>query len=87
MQAPPEDRDSLSSRQGSVSHTGGGVQVRIAAAGLAVLFTLGPSLAGFTGQTARAADLTHVGGWATLASVTPAAGCELAASIEENPGR
>jgi uncharacterized protein YvpB len=39
-------------------------------------------MAGLPGPTAHAADLAYVGGWATLGSVTPAAGCELAASVE-----
>jgi uncharacterized protein YvpB len=47
---------------------------------MAVLFSsftsFGPSV------TAQAADLSHVGGWATLGSVTPAAGCLLDANIE-----
>jgi uncharacterized protein YvpB len=57
--------------------------VRNAAAVLAVLATLVSSLAGFAQSTfAQAADLSHVSGWATLGSVTPAAGCLLDASIE-----
>jgi uncharacterized protein YvpB len=35
---------------------------------------------------AQAADLSHVSGWATLGSVTPAAGCWLDASIEVRQG-
>jgi uncharacterized protein YvpB len=57
--------------------------VRYAAAVLAVLATLVSSFAGFTpSATAQATDLAHIGGWATLGSVTPAAGCWLDASIE-----
>ena len=53
------------------------------AAALAVLATLMSSFAGFAhSAAAQAADLSHVGGWATLGSVTPAAGCWLDASIE-----
>src|SRR4051794_15177595 len=41
------------------------------------------SLSGLTQSVAaQAADLSHVSGWATLGSVTPAAGCLLDASIE-----
>jgi uncharacterized protein YvpB len=41
------------------------------------------SFAGFAESThAQSADLSHVSGWATLGSVTPAAGCWLDASIE-----
>ena len=57
--------------------------MRNAAAMLAVLATLVTSYAGFApSASAQAADLSHVGGWATLGSVTPAAGCRLDASIE-----
>jgi len=50
---------------------------------LALLVALVPSLTGVApGQAALAADLTHVSGWATLGSVTPAPGCWIAASIE-----
>src|SRR5829696_10586350 len=57
--------------------------VRNAAAVLAVLATLVSSIAGFApSAAAQAADLSHVGGWATIGSVTPAAGCWLDASIE-----
>jgi len=57
--------------------------VRNAACVLAVLVTLVSSLSGFVqSAAAQTADLSHVGGWATLASVTPAAGCLLDASIE-----
>ena len=60
-----------------------GYHVRNAATGLAVLATLVSSLAGFAqSAVAQAADLSHVSGWATLGSVTPAAGCSLDASIE-----
>jgi uncharacterized protein YvpB len=60
-----------------------GYYVRNAATGLAVLATLVSSLAGFAqSAVAQAADLSHVSGWATLGSVTPAAGCSLDASIE-----
>jgi uncharacterized protein YvpB len=41
------------------------------------------SSSGFTGPgTVRAAELGYVSGWATLGSVTPAAGCWLDASVE-----
>ena len=57
--------------------------MRNAAVVLAVLATLVTSYAGFApSASAQAADLSHVGGWATLGSVTPAAGCWLDASIE-----
>ena len=57
--------------------------MRKATAVLAVLATLVSSLAGFAeSAVAQTADLSHVGGWATLGSVTPAAGCWLDASIE-----
>jgi uncharacterized protein YvpB len=57
--------------------------VRNAAAALAVLATLMSSFAGFANSAAaQAADLSHLSGWATLGSVTPAAGCWLDASIE-----
>ena len=57
--------------------------MRKPAAVLAVLTTLMSSFAGFGGMgVAQAADLSHVSGWATLGSFTPAAGCWLDASIE-----
>ena len=57
--------------------------MRNAAAALAVLATLMSSFAGFANSAAaQAADLSHLSGWATLGSVTPAAGCWLDASIE-----
>jgi uncharacterized protein YvpB len=50
---------------------------------LAVLATVAASLTGLTTpQPARAAELAHVAGWATLGSVTPAAGCWVDASVE-----
>jgi uncharacterized protein YvpB len=60
-----------------------GYQVRRPATVLAVLATLVSSCAGFVeSAVAQSADLSHVSGWATLGSVTPAAGCWLDASIE-----
>jgi uncharacterized protein YvpB len=57
--------------------------VRNAAAALAVLATLMSSFAGFANSAAaQEAGLSHLSGWATLGSVTPAAGCWLDASIE-----
>jgi uncharacterized protein YvpB len=57
--------------------------VRRPATLLAVVATLVSSLFGFAGSAvAQTADLSHVSGWATLGSVTPAAGCWLDASIE-----
>jgi uncharacterized protein YvpB len=57
--------------------------VRKPAAVMAVLITLTSSMFGFQGTAvAQAGDLSHVSGWATLGSVTPAAGCWLDASIE-----
>ena len=57
--------------------------MRKPAAVLAVLATFGSSFAGFAGMNAaQAADLSHVSGWVTLGSVTPAAGCWLDASVE-----
>jgi uncharacterized protein YvpB len=53
------------------------------AAALAVLAMLVSSFHSFaTTAAAQTAGLSHVGGWATLGSVTPAAGCWLDASIE-----
>jgi uncharacterized protein YvpB len=53
------------------------------AAALAVLALLVSSLNSFVPTaTAQTGGLSHVGGWATLGSVTPAAGCWLDASIE-----
>jgi len=53
------------------------------AAALAVLAMLISSFNSFAPSVAaQAADQSHVGGWATLGSVTPAAGCWLDASIE-----
>ncbi|MBW3632516.1 MAG: hypothetical protein KY456_05765, partial [Chloroflexi bacterium] len=60
---------------------GEGYDVRIPAT-LAALAVLVSSFSGLGGPgTARAADLS-VGGWATLGSVTPAAGCWVDASVE-----
>ena len=57
--------------------------MRNAAAALAVLATLMSSFAGFANSAAaQEAGLSHLSGWATLGSVTPAAGCWLDASIE-----
>ncbi len=57
--------------------------MRKPAAVMAVLITLTSSMFGFQGTAvAQAGDLSHVSGWATLGSVTPAAGCWLDASIE-----
>ncbi len=57
--------------------------MRRPAALLAALVMLGSSLIGFAPSAgAQAADLTHVSGWATLGSVTPAPGCWLDASVE-----
>jgi uncharacterized protein YvpB len=57
--------------------------VRKAAAVLVVLASLVSSFAGFPESAfAQTADISHVSGWATLGSVTPAAGCWLDASIE-----
>jgi uncharacterized protein YvpB len=57
--------------------------VRRPATALAILATLIASFGG-VGSTgsARAADLADVGGWATLGSVTPAAGCAVDANVE-----
>jgi uncharacterized protein YvpB len=53
------------------------------AAALAVLALLVSSLNSFVPTaTAQTGGLSHVGGWATLGSVTPGAGCWLDASIE-----
>ena len=53
------------------------------AAALAVLAMLISSFNSFTpAVAAQTAGLSHVGGWATLGSVTPAAGCSVDASIE-----
>jgi uncharacterized protein YvpB len=62
--------------------------VRNATAVLAVLATLVSSFAGFSqSAAAQAAGLSSLSGWATLGSVTPAAGCWLDASIEvRQPG-
>jgi uncharacterized protein YvpB len=60
-----------------------GYNVRNAACVLAALATLVSSLSGFAPPAAaQTSELSHVGGWATLGSVTPAAGCLLDASIE-----
>jgi uncharacterized protein YvpB len=57
------------------------------AAVLAALAVLVSSVTGFAPSVAaQAADLAHVSGWATLGSVTPAAGCWLDASIEVRQG-
>jgi uncharacterized protein YvpB len=57
--------------------------VRKPTAVTAVLITLMSSIFGFQGTgAAQAGNLSHVSGWATLGSVTPAAGCWLDASIE-----
>nr|MBA3451411.1 hypothetical protein [Chloroflexia bacterium] len=49
-------------------------------AALAMIFS---SLVGIgQGEGVQAADLAHVSGWATVGSVTPAAGCALDASVE-----
>jgi uncharacterized protein YvpB len=54
---------------------------------LAVLVALASSLGGFTGgNDVQAQDLTYVSGWATLGSVTPAAGCWINASVEVQQG-
>src|SRR4029078_12575651 len=60
-----------------------GFQVRRPATALAILATLIASFGG-VGSTgsARAADLADVGGWATLGSVTPGAGCAVDANVE-----
>jgi uncharacterized protein YvpB len=53
------------------------------AVALTILTMLISSYSGFApSAAAQATDLSHVGGWATLGSVTPAAGCLLDASIE-----
>jgi uncharacterized protein YvpB len=60
-----------------------GYNVRNAACVLAALAALVSSLSGFAPPAAaQTSELSHVGGWATLGSVTPAAGCLLDASIE-----
>ena len=57
--------------------------MRNATAVLAGLATLVSSFAGFAqSAAAQGAGLSHVGGWATLGSVTPAAGCWIDASVE-----
>ena len=57
--------------------------MRKPAATLAFVAALCLSLNGFVGSgTVRAAELGHVSGWATLGSVTPAAGYWLDASVE-----
>lgn len=57
--------------------------MRTPAAAMAVVATLCLSLSGLAGTgTVRAAELGHVSGWASLGSVTPAAGCWLDASGE-----
>ena len=53
------------------------------AVALTILTMIISSYSGFApSAAAQATDLSHVGGWATLGSVTPAAGCLLDASIE-----
>ena len=59
------------------------MRIPVALAALAVLVS---SFSGFAGPgIAQAADLS-VGGWATLGSVTPAAGCWVDASVEVRQG-
>jgi uncharacterized protein YvpB len=59
------------------------VEVRTATTVLVLASTVLSSLAGvLSAGTARAADLTDVGGWATLGSVSPAPGCWVDANIE-----
>jgi uncharacterized protein YvpB len=61
--------------------------VRRSATTLAIVAILVSSLSGFAGQQgAQAADLSYVSGWATLGSVTPAAGCWVNASVEVHDG-
>ena len=57
--------------------------MRTPVAALAVLATIVSSLTGpVTPGSAQASELTDLGGWATLGSVTPAAGCLVDASVE-----
>jgi uncharacterized protein YvpB len=61
--------------------------VRRSVTTLAVVATLVSSLSGLAEQrVARAADVSYVSGWATLGSVTPAAGCWVDASVEVHGG-
>ena len=61
----------------------GGDTVRKSTATVAMLALVASSLSGMVSPPAvAAAELTHVSGWATLGSVTPAAGCWLDASVE-----
>jgi uncharacterized protein YvpB len=61
----------------------GGLEMRRPATLLVALATLVSSVAGaFSSAGAQSSGLAHVNGWATLGSVTPAAGCWLDASVE-----
>ena len=57
--------------------------MRSTAVAIAVSIALLPSLTAMPSRAAaQEADLGHVSGWATLGSVTPAAGCWVDASVE-----
>ena len=56
--------------------------MRRTAVALAVVVALLPSFAALPGRAAAQAALGYVSGWATLGSVTPAAGCRVDANVE-----
>jgi uncharacterized protein YvpB len=62
-------------------------QVRTPVTVLAVLAILFSTFAGFISPaSAQASELTHLGGWATLGSATPAPGCWVDAAVEVRRG-